>query len=284
MSIRINVDPSNPGQFLACCGLLELAGRHWQGASGYFSVLEGNFVIDVANGHEDDAQVLRSGLALCAIDSTMSEGQIDRLKELKQKEKSSRTKEDELEMQRLSELWERERLCFGNPFDLWIDWWCDAWGGGSTFKTWAGKQFVIDLVRGIQGGMRGEQWRSIPAREWLSQTVSDGSLPLYFDSDIGRQSASRDVGFSMDTLQLRSGIRPMIEIAAFIGLQRFRPFRNKSTETFSYFLWEKPLPPILAAIACSGCLDQFSTHRFDFGLLYRTKYLKGFLPAEAKRG
>jgi len=29
MSIRINVAPTNPGQFFACCGLLELADRLW---------------------------------------------------------------------------------------------------------------------------------------------------------------------------------------------------------------------------------------------------------------
>ena len=31
MSIRIAVDPTNPGQFFACCGLLELADRLWSG-------------------------------------------------------------------------------------------------------------------------------------------------------------------------------------------------------------------------------------------------------------
>ena len=28
-SITVNVDVTNPGQFLACCGLLELADRLW---------------------------------------------------------------------------------------------------------------------------------------------------------------------------------------------------------------------------------------------------------------
>src|SRR5689334_5004733 len=30
-TIRINVDVTNPGQFFACCGLLELADRLWHG-------------------------------------------------------------------------------------------------------------------------------------------------------------------------------------------------------------------------------------------------------------
>jgi CRISPR-associated protein Csx14 len=31
-NIRIPVDLTNPGQFFACCGLLELADRLWPGA------------------------------------------------------------------------------------------------------------------------------------------------------------------------------------------------------------------------------------------------------------
>src|SRR5207248_3084201 len=35
-NIRVKVDPANPGQFFACCGLLELADRIWTGAEGWF--------------------------------------------------------------------------------------------------------------------------------------------------------------------------------------------------------------------------------------------------------
>ena len=35
-SIRVNVDVTNPGQFFACRGLLELADRLWPGAEGWF--------------------------------------------------------------------------------------------------------------------------------------------------------------------------------------------------------------------------------------------------------
>lgn len=239
-------------------------------------------MIDVPEQDHDAAGVLRSDLASCEINSTMSDGQINRLRELNQKKKSSRTNEDESEKKRLSQLWERERLYFGQPFHLWIDWWGDVWAGGSTFKTWAGKQFVIELVRGMQDGIRRDQWVAIPSNDWLTETVSDGSLPLYFDSDVGRQSASLDVGFSLDALKLRSATRPMVELAAFVGLQRFRPAPSTKPGKFSYFLWRKPLPPILAAAACCGCLIGVDRQSFEFPLLYRTRYLKGFLPAQVK--
>ena len=35
-NISVNVDVTNPGQFFACCGLLELAGRVSPGAEGWF--------------------------------------------------------------------------------------------------------------------------------------------------------------------------------------------------------------------------------------------------------
>ena len=41
--IRVNVDPTNPGQFFACCGLLELADRLWPGAEGWFE--KGEFCV-----------------------------------------------------------------------------------------------------------------------------------------------------------------------------------------------------------------------------------------------
>ena len=49
MSIRVTVDPTNPGQFFACCGLLELADRLWPGAEGWFEGRE--FCISVRRRH-----------------------------------------------------------------------------------------------------------------------------------------------------------------------------------------------------------------------------------------
>ena len=49
MSMRINVDPNNPGQFFACCGLLELAGRIWDEAEGWFESDNTSFVASSSN-------------------------------------------------------------------------------------------------------------------------------------------------------------------------------------------------------------------------------------------
>jgi CRISPR-associated protein Csb3 len=237
-SIRINVDVTNPGQFFACCGLLELADRLWHGARGAFSTSGSEFVIGRASESCDgDARELLSSLASCPITSTMSEEQLSRLKSLLNQKKTTLTQQDLNDKLLLSELWNRERIRLNAPFNVWIDWWEDSRAGGSRFKTWAGKQFVIDLVRGMQGTLCSNPWNTLAPNRCLSEATSDGRLPLYFDADIGGQSSSIDVGFSLDSLDIRSSTRPLIELAAFVGLQRFRPLADQKSETFRYTAW-----------------------------------------------
>ena len=44
-TIRVRVDPTNPGQFFACCGLLELADRLWGGVEGWYAAGEPFFCL-----------------------------------------------------------------------------------------------------------------------------------------------------------------------------------------------------------------------------------------------
>ncbi len=44
-AISIRIDPTNPGQFFACCGLLELADRLWASAEGWFENDDTVFVL-----------------------------------------------------------------------------------------------------------------------------------------------------------------------------------------------------------------------------------------------
>lgn len=285
MRIRITADPTNPGQFFACCGLLELSDRLWRGgAEGSFSSSGLEFTISrKINPTDGDAAQLLAALAACPITSTMTEGQIARLKQLLNQKKTTLSQQDAAEKSSLSELWERERIHIGKPFDVWVDWWGDDRAGGSKFKTWAGKQFVIDLVRGMQSPLRTETWQTLPPTDWLSEPAGGGNLPLYFDADIGGQSSSIDIGFSLDALDMGSRTKPMIELAAFVGLQRFRPWPDDAGDLFRYTAWTDLLPPLLASLACNGAVVvQPNARRFEFRLLYRTKYLKSFLPATSK--
>lgn len=59
-SITVAVDPTNPGQFFACCGLLELADRLWPGAEGWFADSGREFQIACEGTLEGIADRLRS--------------------------------------------------------------------------------------------------------------------------------------------------------------------------------------------------------------------------------
>ena len=110
-------------------------------------------------------------------------------------------------------------------------------------------------------------------------------LPFNFDADLGSIGGDRDVGFSFDPLKninidVNIQIRPLFELLAFVGLQRFRPMRVRSENRFRYSLWFDCLVPELAAAAACGLLELPNSSVFEFRLLYRTKYLKSFLPSK----
>jgi CRISPR-associated protein Csb3 len=161
--LRLPVDPTNPGQFFACCGLLELADRMWAGAEGAFSSAGREFTIIAGKelGAGSEAALLAS-LASCDIMSSMTDERLAVLKRLLNQGKSSRSETDLAVERELKEQWKRERITFGDPFGISVDWWSDDRSGGSSFKTWAGKQIVLDLVRGMQAALRSPEWTSLP--------------------------------------------------------------------------------------------------------------------------
>ncbi|HAB14910.1 MAG TPA: type I-U CRISPR-associated protein Cas8c [Verrucomicrobiota bacterium] len=276
-TIRIRVDVTNPGQFFACCGLLELAARSSGKATGRFrhSGSETSFHLTVGDAGAVDA--LFEQIAACQVSSTLSLEEIARLRTLLNTKKSLLTPEVEREKSKLSEKWGCERITL-KPFGLVIDWWLDEYSGSSVLKTWAGKQFVTDIIEGNLKALRTKQFRAFPVVNLLSYETDDGSLPFYFDAAIGGHSSSLDVGFSLDALSVRGRIKPAIEFLAFVGLQRFRPARDE--DIFRYRTWEQDMPPILAAAVSGGGFAVDEMHTYEFPLLYRTKYLKAFLTAK----
>jgi CRISPR-associated protein Csb3 len=276
-SIRVNVDVTNPGQFFACCGLLELADRLWRGSEGWFH--GSSFCIRPPLDSPNAATEFAARLNECRILSSMTVEQTARLKVLKNLRKDLRNDASNRETAELSEQWERERLCIPIGRHIWLDWWSDERGDGAHLKTWAGKQLISEIVQGLHDSVKRVDLATVDAEQWLTVSTSGGGLPLYLDSDIGDCSSSRDVGFSMDAIEVRSQIRPVLELLAFVGLQRFRPRTIERRTRYGYATWATPLLPELASVVCGLGINEFVQTKFEFKLFYRTKYLKSFLPA-----
>jgi CRISPR-associated protein Csb3 len=279
-SITVNVDVTNPGQFFACCGLLELADRLWPSAEGWFTDNRGVFQI-ACDGTLD---TLITAFASVEISSSLSTSERNRLATLLSVSKASLTPQDVEDKKRLQTMWQIERLHVPTPFDLWIDWWRDDHGNRTELKTWAAKQMVSGMVSAMMAVIRGDSTQNHSIHETLFWEVQDDSLPFNFDSDLCRTGNARDAGFSADTLGLKSVYRPLLELLAFIGLQRFRPDMTRVKERFAYCVWTVPLPVAVAGAAASGNLHLPNSVEYCFELFRRTKYMKAFLPAQFYEG
>lgn len=286
-SVHLNVDPTNPGQFFACCGLLELADRLWKGAEGWFEGQQ--FCLRPVQDESQPAVGLAGlidQLARCRVSNAMTDAQLGRLAELSKMKAKERAKSDDLETEKkaLDSLRRESPIRLHAPFNLLIDWFLDDWAGGSRFKTWAGQQSVIDIAEGMHRPLLAGGWSETPPNAWLTRSVSVDDLPFNFDSGLSGQGSALDAGFSFDPLGFKMPSRPLLELAAFAGLQRFRPMPVPGENLYRFDLWPTPLLPSAAAAAACGAVALPGARRYEFRLLYRTKYLKSFLPAQPYRG
>jgi CRISPR-associated protein Csb3 len=231
---------------------------------------------------------LLKSLATAEINSSLTDQGLKRLGTLLSAQKSKLSPAEAEEKQRLSNLWKRERLHFSNPFDLWVDWWWDEQTGAKGMKTWAAKQLVLDIARPMLRSLREMKWVNSSINDCLSRTAKVEGLPFYFDSDNNSQNTPRDTGFGLYTLRneikTQAHTRPLLELAAFLGVQRFRPALVTGEKLFRFSLWPIPLPVSVAGVATTGLLCLPSERRYEFRMLNRSEYMKAFLPAQPYRG
>jgi CRISPR-associated protein Csb3 len=258
-AIRVAVDPTNPGQYFACCGLLELADRLWKGAEAWFE--SGEFCI--APIHEEGCD-LPSLLSVIRNTPFVKDNPLD--------------EEETIAPLRLQ-----------GDFDLRLDWWNDDHSGGGTFKTWAGQQKVVRIARAMHAVIDAPDLTPPMLLNHAALLIDSDdpkktAAPFYFDARPATQANSIDVGFSPDAQNMSVPVFAAVEFLCLVGLQRFRPRDNgeKRDRTFSYFTWPAaiPLPPLAASAVASGTAVIPGSTEYRFRLLFRTKYLKGFLPSQ----
>jgi CRISPR-associated protein Csb3 len=141
---------------------------------------------------------------------------------------------------------------------------------------------VLDIAKAMHSGMASAMKASESS---LWHNARGIGLPFNFDSDLGGQGSALDIGFSFDPLagsaatRIEGTCKPALELLCFVGLQRFRPREISGQNRFVYTAWNTPLLPSVASAVVCGAVNVDDESRYEFKLLYRTKYLKSFLPA-----
>lgn len=244
-----DVDLTNPGQFLACCGLLELANAVDDGALGWFSA--GQFFLST------HAEALVSSFLTCPA-----------LPDASPSLPSASDEEDK-----------SPPLTLADPFGIRLDWWEDPATVRAGFKTWGGGQTVLGFFDGMRQRV---QEANLPHAELLTRgIVVKTKKPFYFDSRLSVLT-SLDLGSSPEEYHFTYS--PAVEALALVALQRYRPAAIALRETYSYSTWTEPLPSLVAAAVTNELTPTLAYQNFKFPFVVRTggKY-KAFGPAILSR-
>jgi CRISPR-associated protein Csx14 len=243
--ITLEVDLRNPGQFFACCGVLELTARLWPGSEGWFAGDRTNTTFHVAtySGHNDPlGEIVRR---LCGSDDLVAIASDDGVEDMQA---------------------DRQPVVI-LPFDhLRLDWWLDSYRGGdkSELKVWAGQQTPERNINGLRA-----IWREIIRRnpdEIATCKLFSQRWPMTgrFGFDPSASWEAIDVGFSPDEQQIGVLTSPATEILAAIGLQRCRPLRDEKRRGrwFIYRAWAEPVEIAVAPAAMAGAGRAIATQVF----------------------
>lgn len=250
-TIRINVDVTNPGQFFACCGLLELASRIDRYATAYFE--NGQFLV------AGDVQNVLGRFFECEVE-------VDTKSSVKSDDGADEANEKDDANPNRGRIYP---MTLKHPFNLRLDWWNDGEAQAQKLKTWTAGMRVTDLLLGFHKkeklipSMRDHFAAAVKRNpdDWLREPwpIKEPSAFCY-DSRLSRNNAL-DLGHtSFGTM----AFSPAIDVLTLIGLQRFRPRMVEVWTRNRYFTWSQPLPVEVAAVAALGLLPHLNGTCFEF--------------------
>jgi CRISPR-associated protein Csx14 len=238
-SFSLPVDATNPGQFFACCGLLELAHRLWPEAEGRFH--PGRFEVAVPQAEANALKLILARLSKADIEPDTARGdkatQPIRLKDL----------------------------------NLTLDWWIHPSGGKTRLKLWAGQQTSLRIVNDLCQALAQVETSS-------TDHLFDAGLPLTGRFGVDPRAAwnALDVGFSPNEQQMEVATFPAVELLAAVGLQGFRPREDDAYPNIRYYAtWSAPLPAAIARAAAAGLIPAGEVRQYRFQIVGRGSY-KGF--------
>ncbi|HEX8734142.1 MAG TPA: hypothetical protein VF721_02390 [Pyrinomonadaceae bacterium] len=246
--IKIEVNASNPVEYLACCGIFEVGSRfdetalaHWQAEGAT------NFVLDTVLSEVELLKII--------------------LPTLNDWEKWKVVRNDEDEVIRLEATFSKNET---ETSRIVLDWWYESLTrdgeiNKSGWKMYAGQQkaekITLDMIQKCQ------KLTCENIADVLRQTSKvSGS----FGFDPGASRNALDVGYSPNDLNLPVVTNPFSQMLAMFGAQNFFPTRTNQKNDiassrgwkkenkrwfFDYALWLVPAPIILARNLACGAVD-----------------------------
>lgn len=267
-NITINVDVTNPGQFFACCGLLEFADRLWPGAEGWFSHHRTHFCIECGGTLKE---LLGAAQAVRYAQSVGKDDEDD------VQDDEAGHDDDAMTVQ---------PLVIESPIELWLDWWLDK-----SIKTWAGSMKVDRIASAMSMAIDPEcvdplnqsQIVFVPSKATAARgrrTKRTKCEPFYFDCRRATNSHSLDIGFSPNDLKMMTLAFPAVEFLCLIGLQRFRPVPTSQPRVFEYWTWHWKCEVMVAPAAVMGIIADFDSRcvRFENSFRSGQRKHKAFRP------
>jgi CRISPR-associated protein Csx14 len=255
-TINILVDLYNPGEFFACCGLLELAHRLTESGSR-------------ALGWFENVDCLRSQFSVSAFKDgdPLTLGEI--IESLKECEISTINPESK-----------EGPVLLGSPFNIILDW-RPPFPQSKMIKTFAGNQNLLKIVRTLQQAIQEISDNEFVGTQLLGiRKPTSGAVTAF---DVEKAEDAIDAGFSMDVQKGRlfRHSRIFLELLALIGGQRFCPQQGEERLERIYFAWKIPLSASLAASTVSRNIPAIPAKGYSFRMYEREasgKY-KGFSTA-----
>jgi CRISPR-associated protein Csx14 len=237
---RLTLDPRNPGQFFACCGLFELSELIAPGGEAWFGNEGQEFTIsaDVPLPPQDLRLELPADLEGKPYDATL----------------------------------EPLELAIGKR-KLTLNWWLnDTLADKSPLKTWGGQQtprrILHELLRLLDFSI---PFESLPQSSAYTKSRFGVDARSAWEA-LGAGYSPNDVGQDATTF-------PWVEVLAVAGIQGFRPAKE-SRSCYRYSTWLTPLTLATARAACAAPWPGLPSRSFSFQIAGRGQGYKTFLFAE----
>jgi CRISPR-associated protein Csx14 len=249
--IRINVDATNPGQFFACCGMLELAGRLWPGAEGWFEKTD--FCLS-ADGTL--REILSKLVQNVPNQLTTVGGQIP-VKPIiapltLMLDANSRVLIIDFWM-RVAIIKRRVQAVANRPWNFWS-------GQQTPLRIWLPLRDALQEV--IAKHSDNELVQVLTLRSPLKGRFGFDSVAAW---------NALDLGFSPNDQQMPVNTSAASELLAVIGIQRFRPLVSDNRRSISYATWKFPADAIVAQTMASHTVLGCGTH-YEVPVVDRGQY------------